>query len=1651
MFKRSLSAIIIITFFVSTLTPIPTAHADSILGLPAPGTMVNLSPAYEPVIIKGLTVHKDNPFLFDFIVDVGQDKMSGEPLKKEGEKLIKYFLASLAIPDKDVWVNLSPYEKNRMIPDALGQTDMGRDLLEQDYILKQITASLIYPEKQLGKTFWDKVYSKAQQMYGTTQIPVNTFNKVWIMADRAEVFEHNQTAFVVDSHLKVMLEEDYLALQKHSAALPLATRNDSHSIGANIIKQIILPELEKEVNTGKNFANLHQILNSLILANWYKKNLRAALLNQVYTNQSKIKGIDLNDPTVKQQIYEQYLKAYKKGVFNYIKEDVNTEGTVLARKYFSGGFTQAPGFVTPTIITSTLKLADSLPNRAMVSMATGFINHPMTASIIDNIQSHEKIYGASAVALLVAASWLRQYKRSRSYPYIVSDSINVRMEYLRNEDRLSIRYYLANKYPGIQIINDPKLEKSTDKGVTLEFNYKNKRIVLIEVHPGNVIPKRRKDHKDRDFLRSTWEEKDLDDSAMFSTKKSDAVIVALRNKILALPSDLNLNQAQIVDLAMTTIESINEILQEPQFVNAKPGTPEGDLKEQLIKLKENLSIYTSPAYRGLMGLQVAGGIFVAFVAIHMFIVGVGNGVFNDNVSKARQIGFSLTSFFGFLLGVGMASSATSRIPSMKKKALEIKNQILDSVAKLEQENLLDPELTKKIREMLKNVPTQNNKPKISGLTIGIPGLKSKATAESVTKDTINEFFEFYADKYTIKEITIGEVSSLYRNGRKISLVIHPKPSPNEIASMIQKETGIPDDLKSLLEHRLEMDYEKNLIETSDVPAKKKVEITSIDHRIMEQLYAAYQANPPVQSMSAFLENVVSNLSEINQGPIIATEISFPNIVKSDDFSFIYCLNSPDSFIPVNFDVLAKIKPYLFYVKILDADYYILVNKQGPILMKLDNAMAVESVTLKTIGEFFEEYAGEYIVKKVTVGKESSLSIDGREISLVIDQKPSANKIASMVQEKLGFPSDYRQILETRLNIHYLNNDIETSDEAMIALGTIVGNIEPIPGYHYKIVVSLKLHDGYKDNGQQKKRKYYLTYLNQDIENEQKMQIPVGPVILLGTDKTLVESFFNKLSQDLIELTASHKKSNPPGDHFKVDLLWVKQEVLKFLMHQVSIHEDPNIDRNTRALAVRIYADYWRPDPIKSIVLTKYGFKHYLTSGIKESELLSAVQLLIDVGLAKKQVEGGWILRQVLDLNIATKMLNDTAMTVTVNYNNAIWVITIDGTESTHQGNIDDLVADLEDVLGEGIHINNIGNELLIHRPGEDEPYKVDAENTTQLNNIIERILRDRVSTESKKSTLIAKLPALAHRINEVLSAIRFKNVISSDEELSTITVRLVNANNLDLRFFDELTRKTGVYLDRVRQEISNTPDKTLSLFIAINPRIADKSDILDAVAQEIKRFAPDIDLNSYSSWIALKANAAMTATKEQKEKIDSSVVKQTELLESIEEILVEQFRVNPHAISLDANLIKSLRMNSSNIAAFIVAIEEEFGLKITDEDAEKFNTVEDVFNYVYQHDAAMTAHKAALANVPKINAFPGGIDLNTSNGMQWKVSKDGQGVEMNIDPAMIARIERDGKRPNFLDFGSLYPIIFKITPVVSIWPLVGLQAPAQAEERLAAV
>jgi hypothetical protein len=319
---------------------------NTTLNLPPPGTLVTQTKKYAPVIIRGVTINPNDPLKFDFVIDTGDTRLDGSALEEESMKLVKYFMAALTVPEQELWVNLSPYAPEQIIPNVLGETEMGRDLLAQDYILKQLTASLMHPEERLGNEFWARVQTKAQELFGTSNIPMNTFNKIWIVPDRAVVYEDKDGAYVVDSYLKVMLEGDYLALQdslKESATnLGAAEHKNAETISdvsSQVVRELLIPEIEKEINTGKNFANLRQIYNSMILATWYKKALKESLLGQVYANQNKSLGVDVEDKAIKQKIYQQYIEAFKQGAYNYTKEEYDpATRQIIPKEYFSGGF-----------------------------------------------------------------------------------------------------------------------------------------------------------------------------------------------------------------------------------------------------------------------------------------------------------------------------------------------------------------------------------------------------------------------------------------------------------------------------------------------------------------------------------------------------------------------------------------------------------------------------------------------------------------------------------------------------------------------------------------------------------------------------------------------------------------------------------------------------------------------------------------------------------------------------------------------------------------------------------------------------------------------------------------------------------------------------------------------------------------------------------------------------------------------------------------------------------------------------------------------------------------------------------------------------------------------------------------------------------------
>ena len=336
-----------IAFIFCSVIP---SYAQSLFSMPVPGTMVTPTDAFVPVLLKGMTVHPDNPFKFDFILDSGHTDLSDEQMRAESKRLVKYFLASMTVPKDDLWVNLSPYEKDRIVPEDLGKTELGRDLLAQDYILKQLTASLMYPENELGKKFWEEIYEKAGASSEITDIQEMSdwAGKVWIMPESATVYENGATVYVVDSKLKVMLEQD----KKIENGKSKGEKNDRSSIfdpQSSALKEIIVPAIEKEVNEGEHFAPLRQIYHSLILAKWYKETAKDSLLSKVYVDQNKVVGVEAESQGFKDDIYAQYMEAYKEGVYDYIKEDYDPEAQqVIPKKYFSGGIVDAAMTVEKT-------------------------------------------------------------------------------------------------------------------------------------------------------------------------------------------------------------------------------------------------------------------------------------------------------------------------------------------------------------------------------------------------------------------------------------------------------------------------------------------------------------------------------------------------------------------------------------------------------------------------------------------------------------------------------------------------------------------------------------------------------------------------------------------------------------------------------------------------------------------------------------------------------------------------------------------------------------------------------------------------------------------------------------------------------------------------------------------------------------------------------------------------------------------------------------------------------------------------------------------------------------------------------------------------------------------------------------------------------
>ena len=69
----------------------------------------------------------------------------------------------------------------------------------------------------------------------------------------------------------------------------------------------------------------------------------------------------------------------------------------------------------------------------------------------------------------------------------------------------------------------------------------------------------------------------------------------------------------------------------------------------------------------------------------------------------------------------------------------------------------------------------------------------------------------------------------------------------------------------------------------------------------------------------------------------------------------------------------------------------------------------------------------------------------------------------------------------------------------------------------------------------------------------------------------------------------------------------------------------------------------------------------------------------------------------------------------------------------------------------------------------------------------------------------------------------------------------------------------------------------------------------------------------------------------------------------LKKLIVEQLGVDEEEVTATASFVEDLNADSLDLVELIMSLEEEFGMEISDEDAEKIQKVSDAVEYIEEH------------------------------------------------------------------------------------------------------
>jgi hypothetical protein len=176
------------------------------------------------------------------------------------------FYTWLTLSPRSFWVNLEPNYPPRIIDPTFGRTDAGHVLLHSDLLLKEAGKAAENLADPGGAQLWQRMLALPAGS-DTATGPCIAY-RLWIVPDVATVRATKSQLYILGAPLKIKM-----ATVRHLSGKlldPICPSDAWNTTWQASFRQLIVPELTREVNTAPQFEPLRRVYMSRVAAQWVR-------------------------------------------------------------------------------------------------------------------------------------------------------------------------------------------------------------------------------------------------------------------------------------------------------------------------------------------------------------------------------------------------------------------------------------------------------------------------------------------------------------------------------------------------------------------------------------------------------------------------------------------------------------------------------------------------------------------------------------------------------------------------------------------------------------------------------------------------------------------------------------------------------------------------------------------------------------------------------------------------------------------------------------------------------------------------------------------------------------------------------------------------------------------------------------------------------------------------------------------------------------------------------------------------------------------------------------------------------------------------------------------------------------------------------------